>query len=204
LKIAIFGSAFNPIHSGHLLIAQNALKTFSLDKILFTPCALPPHKPSADFVPNEHRLEMIRLAIRDEPKFELLTYELEKGGISYSIDTVKHVCSKFRDAEVFFLIGSDNFETIGTWYEFSKLIGLCEFLVIERPGRRLFEPPPSVSPQLLSQFKYRVFTGPTQEVSSSEIRTKLREGKNVSQLLPGPVYEYLRKTKLYLTALEKK
>jgi nicotinate-nucleotide adenylyltransferase len=197
LKIAIFGSAFNPVHSGHLLIAHNAAKSLQLDKVLFVPCALPPHKPADELVSDEHRIEMIRLAIAGEPKFELLTYELDRGGISYSIETVRHVRSLFPDSEIFFIIGSDNFETIGSWREFPKIIELCEFLVIERPGKPLVVPPPTVSVELLPKFKYRIFTGPTQKVSSSEIRELVRAGKNVSHLLVRPVYEYVHKNQLY-------
>jgi nicotinate-nucleotide adenylyltransferase len=197
LKIALFGSSFNPPHRGHLLIAENALKSFSLDQILFIPCALPPHKTFVPLVSDEDRLEMIRLAISKQPKFVLSTIEIKRGGTSYSIDTIREVKSCFKDAEIFFIIGSDNFETIGNWYQFTELIQLCEFLVIERPGKPLIIPPPTVPKALLSKFKYRIFEGPTQEVSSSEIRENLLKGKNVSHLLPGPVYEYVQKAHLY-------
>lgn len=200
MNIAILGSAFNPIHRGHVLIAQNARRELKLDKVLFVPCARPPHKPALEMVSDEDRLNMIRMAIEGEPCFEVSTVEMARGGVSYSIDTVREIIKSNPGSNISFIIGSDNFETIGQWYQFPELIALCEFLVIERPGKPLVIPPPTVPPGLLPSFRYRIFHGPTEEISSSQVRTLLRDGKNVSHLLPSSVYEYVLKKNLYRSA----
>lgn len=181
----------------HLRVAQNAIKTVGLDQLFFVPCAIPPHKENPELLSAHHRHAMIRLAIRDHPKFEVLRFEIERGGISYTIDTVCYMHQHYPNNRFFLLIGSDNFQDIGRWNRFSKLIQLCEFLVIERPGFPLTLPPPTIDKTLLPSFRYTIIDGSATPISSSEIRIRLREGKTVSHLVPPAVDDYIQKHSLY-------
>jgi nicotinate-nucleotide adenylyltransferase len=182
-----------------LMIAENAVKEVQLDKVLFIPCSSPPHKEAPDLVTAEHRVEMVKRSIKENPKFELCDFEVKKGGRSYTVDTVTHLRKTFPKDQIFVIVGSDIFRDVGEWKSFESLVGLCEFLVIERPGASLELPPPSVSRDQLNLLKYVVFKGPTVSVSSSEVREMLRKGKNVSHLVPPPAYDYIRAHHLYQT-----
>jgi nicotinate-nucleotide adenylyltransferase len=194
VKLGLFGGGFNPPHQGHLMIARNAWKQAGLDRVLFIPCAVPPHKSSESMVSGEHRIVMTRLAIETEAldaPFDISTWELERGGVSYAIDTVRHMRGAHPGASLHFIIGSDNFEILPQWFCATELIGLCEFLVIHRPGC-----PPVRSPTGFS-LNYEVVEGPTLEVSSSDVRRWLREGKDVTPFLSPPVIAYIRRLGLY-------
>ncbi len=196
-KIGLFGGTFNPIHRGHLLVAENAISAAGMDRVLFVPSCIPPHKRESDLPSGGERLEMVRLAIDGNPRMEALPIELERGGVSYSIDTVRCLRLQHPVDDVFFVLGSDNFADIGRWHHFKELAGMCQFLVIERPGCALPLPPPSVAPDQAARLKYTVFNGPTLDASSSEIRQLLRAGRRVSHLLPPSVEHYIRIHKLY-------
>jgi len=143
---------------------------------------------------------MVKLAIQDQPKWGVLTVEFERGGISYTVDTLRQAHLQYPNDQIYFIVGSDNFRDIGQWNRFDKLVHLCEFLVIERPGCPLTLPPPTIPAPLLGALRYRLLKGPTLPVSSSEVRQLLREEKNASHLLPPPVYDYIRKHTLYQSA----
>lgn len=198
MKIALFGGTFNPIHLGHILIAENALKSVMLDKVFLIPCSIHPLKAQNELLEGRHRQTMIELAIKDRPHFEICGIEMEREGPSYTVDTVRHVRSQHPKDQIYLIIGSDNFQEIGHWNRFLELISLCEFLVIERPGYPLKVPPPSVPTHQLPLLRYTVFRGPTISVSSSDVRRFIREGKNVSHLVPKPVYDYIQIHHLYL------
>ena len=173
MKIAILGGTFNPVHLGHVMIAENAASSRQLDKVLFIPCASPPHKGSDELFSGEHRLAMLHLAICSDPRFEVSPIEIERGGVSYSVDTVTQMRASHPGDRVFLIVGSDNFPDIGKWRRFDELAALCEFLVIERPGCPLRDPE-------IPSLRYSVFKGPTMAAASSDIRRMIREGKNVS------------------------
>lgn len=199
MKIAILGGTFNPLHLGHMLIAEDAMDAVNLDKVIFIPCSIPPHKSESDLLPGHHRMAMVQLGIAGDSRFEALSIEIDRGGPSYSVDTLRHVRQEYPHDQIFFIVGSDNFQDIGHWNRFSELVKLCEFLVIERPGCPLKLPPPSVPADQLASLKYTVFEGPTISISSSEVRRRFHEGKNVSHLIPSPVYDYARTHHLYST-----
>ncbi len=144
LNIAIFGGAFNPPHQGHLLVARNALRVASLDRVLFVPSAVPPHKDDGSLAAGPDRLEMVRLAIDGDPQMEVRPIEIERGGISYSVDTALQVQRERPADRLFFIMGSDNFRDVGNWHRAGELMDLCEFLVVERPGCPVVFPPPSL------------------------------------------------------------
>ena len=169
-----------------------------LDKFFFIPCSIHPLKARNELLEGRHRRTMIELAIQDCPHFEICGIEMEREGPSYTVDTVRHVRSQHPKDQIYLIVGSDNFQEIGHWNRFSELIPLCEFLVMERPGYPLKVPPPSVPIHQLPLLRYTVFQGPTIPVSSSDVRRFIREGKNVSHLVPKPVYDYIQTHRLYL------
>lgn len=197
MKLAVFGGTFNPIHKGHLLVAENACKTALLDRVLFMPCARPPHKDRFDLVSDEHRLHMIREAVAGRKGFEASDLEVKRGGISYTVDTLREVRRFHPTATLFFIVGSDNFQTLNDWRDFSEILELCVFLVVERPGCPIDHAFSALSTAWGSRLRYFVCPGSTVEISSSEIRRLLREGKNVSQFLSSAVYDYIRVHRLY-------
>lgn len=198
MKIALLGGTFNPIHQGHVLIARGAIRAFDLDRVYFVPCFIPPHKAEAGLASVHHRAEMVRLAIIDEPKCEVHMAEIRRGGPSYTVETLRALRAEHPQDSLHFIVGSDIFEDVGNWQSFAELAGICEFLVIERPGCPLNLPPPSVAKADLPLLRYSSFQAPTADISSSEVRRSISEGKNVSQLLPGRVYEYIQAHQLYL------
>ena len=134
MKIGILGGSFNPIHLGHLIIAQDALEAFGLDRILFMPCASPPHKADAEMVSTEHRLEMVEAAIADHAPFDVSAVEIERGGVSYSIDTVRQLQADDPNPEWNLIIGGDSLAEFHLWRDVEELLQLCAVLTIVRPG----------------------------------------------------------------------
>jgi len=197
LKVAVLGGTFNPIHRGHLLIARTAADSLALDRVLFVPCSAPPHKDDGELLDGKHRLELVRLAIRGDPRFEVSRVELDREGPSYSVDTLRQLHRERPGDQFFFIVGSDNFHDVGHWKEFAELAGLCEFLVIERPGCVLRLPPPSVPANRLHLLRYQVLRGPTLDVSSSEVRGLLHQRGDVSHWVPPEVCRHIRSRRLY-------
>ena len=133
MKIALFGGAFDPIHYGHMSLAESAYEKFKLDRVIFVPSGKPPHKCPAS-AHKIHRLEMVKLAIRDNPHFTVSDYELKKSGKSYTYQTIEYFKQKYPGDELFFLMGIDLFLTFNTWEKSRQLLDMCKFLVGIRPG----------------------------------------------------------------------
>ena len=155
MRIGIFGGTFNPIHVGHLRVAEEIRERFDLKRVIFIAAAVPPHKEVEGGIPGEHRMEMVRLAISGNPHFSLSDIELKRPGKSYSIATIQFFRQKYgSDSEMFFVLGMDAFLEIGTWKSFQKLFSLCHFIVMTRPG---FDKPFSVRilpPEIADAFVY--------------------------------------------------
>jgi len=196
MKICIFGGTFNPVHNGHLIMAQMALDKFRLDRMVFIPCYLPPHKGSREIAPAKDRLAMLRLAVQGNPRFSISDIEIRRGGRSYSIDTVKELRERAKPADRFyFLIGSDSLRDFHSWVAADELLGLCDFIVVERPGlavAQIFRN----SPRKKKQFTKIVSEFPV-GISSSEIRRRARTGKPVRFLVPDRVERYITQKGLY-------
>lgn len=189
-RIAIFGGTFDPIHAAHLTVAREALQQFALDRVLFVPAANPPHKPGTGTTPYEHRYRMVQLACAQDPLFE--ASRLEEGEArSYSIYTILKVKQGLGpDDRLFFLIGSDAFAEIGTWFRSADVVAAVEFLVVTRPGHT-YTTPPGARVHRLDTLAL--------PVSSSEIRQKLACGKDPEEL-DGAVLAYIREHGLYRNA----
>jgi len=184
LRLALFGGTFDPIHSAHVTAARAAADRFALDRVLFVPAANPPHKDTSEGVTYEDRLRMVELACAGDPRFEVSRLE-EGAAKSYSIVTIEKVLAPGRD--VFFIIGSDAFAEIRTWYRWQDVVRLVEFIVVARPGHS-YDPPPGG--------RIHVLDGISLPVSSSEIRDELIHSHMPADL-PEAVARYIADHRLY-------
>ena len=187
MKLAVFGGTFDPIHSAHLTVAREALETFALDKIIFIPAAVPPHKAAMTGANYEERFEMVRLACGEEPRFQPSRLE-EDNRKSYSIWTIERVRALLAPSdELFFIIGADAFAEIQTWFRWRDVLAAVEFIVVTRPGHE-YEVPRGAKVRRLETLAL--------PVSSSEIRRKLAAGEAADEL-PSAVAEFIRARGLY-------
>ncbi len=197
-KIGIIGGTFDPIHNGHLLMAENSRKAFSLDKIIFIPAGIPPHKKDKNISSNVHRYNMTLLAINNNKHYFLSDIELKREGISFTVDTIKHLKSIFSGAELYFIMGSDSLLQIEKWKDYEELLSLCNFIVAKRPNyddEQLKRKVDNLN-SLYKSFIY-IVEGPVLDVSSSDIRNKVQRGESITYLVPNPVEEYIYKHELY-------
>ncbi len=190
MKLALYGGSFDPVHLGHLLVAQAACEEFGLDRLCFIPAAQSPFKPGTQPAPAAVRLQMLRLALAGQPHYEVDAQEIMRGGVSYTIDTVRDYRRRFPSARLFWLIGADHVAKLPLWREAEELAAAVEFLVIPRPGE------PSVP--FPAPFQGSMLKGFPLGVSSSQIRARVKAGFPVD-LLTGPVVaESIRANRLYL------
>lgn len=198
--LGVMGGTFNPIHHGHLLAAQEALMEFHLDEILFVPNQIPPHKVGeSDIVDAEHRFIMTNLAIASNPYFKVSRIELDRLNVSYTYDTIKKLKKIKSQTEISFITGVDALIKY-EWYAFDELLNLLTyFIVVTRPGFLLSHLQQKVKEkELRTPEKIKVLTIPSVDISSSEIRKRLHQGKSIRYLLPQSVEEYIYKNKLYI------
>jgi nicotinate-nucleotide adenylyltransferase len=198
--LGIMGGTFNPIHFGHLLAAQEAMTEFHLEEILFIPNQIPPHRVGEkDLVDAEDRFIMTSLAIASNPNFTVSRIELDRLHVSYTYDTVKKLKKIREKTEISFITGADALIKYD-WYAFDALLELLTyFIVVTRPGFLVSHLEQKVKEKELKMpHKIKVLSIPNVDISSSEIRKRLRQGKPVRYLLPQPVEEYIFKNKLYM------
>jgi len=192
MKIGLFGGSFDPVHFGHLLVAQAAREELALARVYFILAAHSPFKPDAQPAPAAERLRLLRLALAGDAATEVDDREIRRGGVSYSIDTVRQYRREFPDAELFYLIGADQAGQLSLWREASELARLVEFVVIPRPGEIVLP--------LAAPFRGRALRGFPIGVSSSEIRDRCRAGLAIAHLMPPAVAEAIKNNRLYLPA----
>ncbi|HZL43327.1 MAG TPA: nicotinate (nicotinamide) nucleotide adenylyltransferase [Verrucomicrobiae bacterium] len=190
MKIGLFGGSFDPVHLGHLLMAQAAHESLELDRLIFIPAAQSPFKPEQALAPAGMRARLLRLALAGKSWCEIDTQEIERGGVSYSIDTLREYSRRFPDATLFYLIGADHVGKLPQWRDAAEVAKLAEFVVIPRPGEAIGEVP--------RPFRARVLKGFPLGLSSSEIRARLRAGLTIDQMVPGVVAEAIANNRLYL------
>ena len=201
-RIGIFGGTFNPVHMGHLILAQDALEAFDLGKVLFVPCDIPPHKNALQLAPAAHRAAMLEKAIEDNPDFEICDIEIRRGGTNYSIDTVRHLQKLYPRHDLFFIIGSDSLMELHQWKDIDELLRLCRFVTFVRPG---FDPTKVAGKALklktgLSRDLIKNVVAVHQiDISASDIRHRAAEGKNIRYLVPSFVEIYIAEHNLYKT-----
>jgi nicotinate-nucleotide adenylyltransferase len=197
-RVGILGGTFNPIHLGHLLIAQDAMEQLRLDRVEFVPSATPPHKTVDKLASERDRLRMITLAIRDNTRFEVDDIEIRRGGKSYSVDTLTELRRQEPRADFYFIIGSDSLRELHLWQEVQILVTLCTFVTVPRPG---FEAKPIVDPRLDPATRRRlrqlVLRGHACDIASREIRARVASGRSIRYLVPDAVHAYIRRRRLY-------
>jgi nicotinate-nucleotide adenylyltransferase len=215
-KLGILGGTFNPIHYGHLAAAEEVRDRLKLDRILFIPSFIPPHKQEEAVPSAVHRMEMVRLAVMGNPAFEPTDIEIRRGGRSYTIDTIEALRQVHGGTELYFITGLDSFMEIQTWNHWERLLTLCSFVVLSRPGYRFtdllkidFMKPAAGEIAVLERGErthamvrpgaFTVFLEmiPHYDISSTDIRRRMREGRNIKYLLPDAVETYIIKNKLY-------
>ena len=189
-RIGLFGGSFDPVHTGHLLLAQAAIEELDLTRLFFILAAQSPFKTDNQFAPAAARLQLLRLALAGKTNCEIDDQEIQRGGVSFTIDTVRDYARRFPDAQLFYLIGADNVGSLPKWREASELGKLAEFAVIPRPGDEIVPLPQPFRGQTLQGFPFGV--------SSSQIRARVQAGQTIDQLVPAAVAEALRNNRLYL------
>ncbi|MBE8950039.1 MAG: nicotinate-nucleotide adenylyltransferase [Quinella sp. 3Q1] len=198
MKIGIMGGTFDPIHLGHLATAEAVRESFSLDEILFIPAARPPHKLGKLVTDEKHRLAMTILATRSNKFFKVSDMELKRTGLSYTLDTINELHKIFGSStELFFIIGADSLADLFKWHAAKELVAKCHFIATTRQGVDVdFSAVEKFFGAAAREHIHRVTT-PGLEISSTDLREKIRLGRSIKYLVPEAVEEYILKEKLY-------
>uniref|UniRef100_A0A7C5Z088 Probable nicotinate-nucleotide adenylyltransferase n=1 Tax=Caldicellulosiruptor owensensis TaxID=55205 RepID=A0A7C5Z088_9FIRM len=194
MRVALFGGTFNPIHIGHLIMAQYVLNFSEVQKVLFVPNGQPPHKIE-DIADANDRFEMVRLSIEDNPYFDISDFEIKKGGPSWTIDTLKHFSSIYE--KVYFIIGSDNLSEIVNWYKAEEILRGYPLIVLPRE-RDLCTIKKEIE-KLSSKYAQEItlIQMPIVDISSTEVRNLIRQNKSIRYMVHPKVEEYIKRKGLY-------
>jgi nicotinate-nucleotide adenylyltransferase len=201
MRIGFFGGSFDPVHYGHLLLAESCREQCRLDEVWFVPAAVPPHKRSDDRAEAKHRVAMLELAIAGNAAFRVSTIELDRGGVSFTVDTLSDIKSQQPpDAELFLLLGGDSVHDFPTWREPQRILDLATPVAVSRAG----SPSPDfsdlaglVTPERLDEIRRHTVEMPLVEFSSTEIRTRVAAGRSVRYMTPRAVEVYVAEQGLY-------
>ncbi len=205
-SIALFGGSFNPIHFGHLAIAEEVRNKHNIDKVIFLPTNLPPHKDPTDLADAKKRLIMTHLATVSNPCFDTSSFEIDRGGKSYSIDTVKYFYQLFKGkTELYFIIGADMLSEILTWKSIEEILKMCRFIAVSRPG---YDVQKIFNRHFLTSENYNIASGlldnimieemPMLDISATDIRRRVAEWKSIKYLVPESVEQFIHNQQLYL------
>lgn len=200
VKVGIFGGSFDPVHYGHLWIAEAAKETLGLDRVIWLPAATSPLKPDGPVASDDDRIMMLRLALSGSAIDMVDDREIRRGGVSYTVETLAELATELHGDQLFLLMGSDSLASIGSWREPAKLCQQAVFAVIQRGGDspldfRVLEP--YASPEQIAVIKSSVVTMPQIELSSSQMRFRIRAGKSVRYQTPRPVESLISAKKIY-------
>lgn len=195
--LGILGGTFDPIHIGHLRIAEAVYERIALEQIIFIPAFVPPHKVGQDYAPAEHRYAMIELAVKPYPHFTVSDMELRRSGVSYTIDTLRELRQIYPDKELYFIIGADSVAQLHTWNSINEMLQLATFVAAGRPGYE------GVMEEVVHHLgaaaaeRIMLLHTPEYDISSTEIRTRLHEGASLEGLVPRAVEQYINAHNLY-------
>lgn len=200
MNIGVMGGTFDPIHNGHIMVAEEVSTRLNLAEVLFVPAGWPWLKANLSVALATHRIQMVRLAIADKPYCKLAAMEVGRPGPSYTVDTITELQAQLGAGdELFFILGWDNLAQLPLWREPSRLIKMCRLVAVPRPGY----PPPDLDSlsTVISGLSQRVIIldKPEIDISATEIRKRVAQGLSINHLVPEPVAEYIRKHQLYLT-----
>ncbi len=188
MKIGILGGTFNPVHIGHLILAEEAREKLGLDRVIFVPAYLPPHKDNSDIAPAGDRLTMVKLAIKNNKYFSVSSAEIQRDGRSFTIDTIKEFKKIYPQDELYFIIGSDLLKYLNDWKDLEEIIKMVKFIAATRPGYPLEQ-----LPSYISTIAIRAV-----DVSGFQIRRCVKENMSFRYLVPDAVHKYILKKKLYI------
>lgn len=188
MKIGILGGSFNPIHNGHLVLADEVRQKLELDKIFFIPVNLPVHKEEKDLLIAPERFKMLKLALKDNPDFEALDLEIKRKGKSYTIDTLRSLREKYpAGGKFFFIVGSDALSYLESWKDIDQVMKLAKFVVASRPGYPLKNLSKNILPLAVESI----------DVSGFRLRSRIKNRESVRYYLPAQVYKYIEKKGFY-------
>lgn len=190
MRIGIYGGSFDPVHHGHLLVAQAALDELGLSKVVFVPAARSPFKPESSPAPDKMRIEMLQLALAGRMDMDVSSWEIDRGGISYTVDTIRYFQAVYETLEIFTLIGADQCAGLARWKSASELRLMTQFAVIPRPGLP--------DARLPDGFKGTFLRGYLVNISSTTIRRRLANHLPIQWMVPPEIDDFIRRNSLYL------
>lgn len=193
-KIGIMGGTFDPVHIAHLILAENVCDICGLDKVIFIPSGNPPHKDPAHASASD-RYEMVRLAVSENPHFDVLPVERDRKGPSYSILTIRELHFMYPDDRLYFLIGSDELAILNSWYMIDEIISMCGFIAVGRPGN--MDDDKSLMYMKEKGTDVHMINMPLIEISSTDIRQRIHEGRSIRYMVPDAVLDYIGRKCLY-------
>lgn len=198
VKIGILGGTFDPVHLGHLCIAEEAKAVLGLEKVIMVPAGQPPFKADNPVTAAEHRLQMLKLAVGKRVNIEILTSEMERPGPSYSVDTIAELRQQYgSEADLYFILGWDGLAQLAEWHEPERIIEMCKLAGVARPGStrpdltKMEEKLPGITRRVVWLDKTQI------DISASEIRQMAARGEAIDHVVPGAVAEYIKENKLY-------
>lgn len=197
MKLGLIGGTFNPIHCGHLLISEYLRCECNLDKIIFVPSGIPPHKDLSYVTSSYHRMNMVKLAIESNPYFEVSSLEVNREGRSYTVDTLKEFRKLYPNDEIYFIIGADTVFELTTWKDFKTISGLTSFILSGRPGFKETEVLNKIGELKVLGFNIQYFKIPLVEISSTIIRNNISNNKTIKYMVTDKVEEYIYNNNLY-------
>jgi nicotinate-nucleotide adenylyltransferase len=200
MKFGLFGGSFNPVHHGHLIVVRAVAEQVGLQKVFLLPSAHPPHKTGIDSDQARHREAMIRLAIEGEPLFDYSDFDLRRPGPTFTIDTVDHFTATLPGASLHWIIGADSLVDLVTWHRASQLVDRCTILTAGRPAAS--EPDRNALLATFTQTQVErllqgIVSTPLIDISSSQIRLRVRTGRSIRFLVPDAVAAYISQNNLY-------
>lgn len=198
MRLGIFGGAFDPIHNGHLLLAEQCREQCQLDEVWFVPTKIPPHKEAGSLSPDADRVEMLRLATAGRPEFVVSEIEIDRDDVSWTVDTLRQLHDERPDDELFLLIGADSLEDFPTWRQPESIAELATIVAANRGEASLEELTADLDPKLASGM--RLVTMPGISISSTDLRSRVSDGKSIRYFVPRAVEQYIEGRNLYGSA----
>lgn len=197
MRLGIFGGTFDPPHVGHLIVAQDIHEALELDRLLFMPASIPPHKRGVQLTPGEIRLRMLRASVAGDNRFEVSDIELRRPGPSYTVDTLREMRRQHPDGQLYFIMGADQLVGFSSWKQPQEVAELAQLVVIGRGGLEPWDVKPAID------VDYRAVAVTRVDISAREIRRRVQEGRCIRYMVTEPVLRIIAEEKLYVGAGER-